>query len=136
MTQATRDNETCSFHRDRGGSGRCQVCARPYCEDCLVSIRGRRVCAVCKPAALRDLRRRNGPLDRDADEALAFSLIGIVPFLVPVVAPIALWKGLVVLRAYHRNPLLPNRWKAVTAVGLSAGALVLAAFIVAMLIPR
>lgn len=75
-------------------------------------------------------------MDRDADEALAFSLIGVVPFLVPVVAPIALWKGLMVLRAYRRDPSLPNRWKAVTAVGLSAGALVLAALIVAMLVPR
>jgi hypothetical protein len=132
----TADPRSCTHHGDAPGAFRCQVCARPFCENCVVSIRGRRVCAECKPGALRDLRRRIGPLDRDADEALAFSLIGAVPFLVPVVAPIALCKGLVVLRAYRRDPSLPNRWKAVTAVAVSAGVLVLAAFIVAMLVPR
>lgn len=130
------DPRSCTYHGDALGAFRCQVCARPFCENCVVSIRGRRVCAECKPTALRDLRRRTGPLDRDADEALAFSLIGVVPFLVPIVAPIALCKGLMVLRVYHRNPSLPNRWKAVTAVVLSAGVLVLAAFIIAMLVPR
>jgi hypothetical protein len=97
----------------------------PFCEDCLVELRGRRVCAGCKPAALREIRRRTGAPDRQANEALTFSLIGLVPCLVPFLGPVGLLKGIAALRAHAANPNLESRGKAIAAIAVAAVALVL-----------
>lgn len=115
----------CRNHREREAEARCALCEMPFCGDCLVELRGRIVCGRCKPAALREARRRVGRRDRPAEEALVLALIGIVPCLVPFVAPLALLKGMAALRPYRQDPALPNRWKAVTAIAISGAALVL-----------
>jgi hypothetical protein len=93
-----------------------------------------RLCGECKPAAIRDARRRTSRRDGAAHEALIVSIVGLTPCLLPVLQPVALVKGIVALFGYGCDPTLPNRWKAQVAVGLSGGSLLVVLVIVIALV--
>ncbi len=126
----------CRTHAERETEGRCEGCLLPFCHDCLVGIAGRRLCAGCKVLALREIRRRSGHPARDADEALVFSLMGTVPFLSPILAPVAIWKGVAVVATRWRDPSLPGRGKGLAAIGVSVVVLCLWFLGVAWLLRR
>lgn len=118
----------CRNHPEVGSRGCCGRCEQPYCADCLVRIAGRVLCGPCKQAALRDLRRRAAAPDREAEEALHFALMGLVPCFSWLVLPFATARSVRALADYRRSPGKPGRWKALASLGISLA--VLAAWLI------
>lgn len=81
-------------------------------------IAGRELCERCKQAAVRDICRRSGPRDREAEEALVLALMGVVPFFAPLVWPFAMVRSIAVQAQYRRDPDRPGAWKSRLAVGV------------------
>jgi hypothetical protein len=96
----------------------CDRCRLPYCEDCLVTIGGKTLCAGCKLLALRDTRRRGGDGQAEANSVFTMSLVGLVIFQV-ILSPMALLRSLALLRRYREVPDWPGRAKARSAAIIS-----------------
>ena len=45
----------CTIHKDREASGCCAYCGKPFCEDCLVELKGRLFCKADLPKVLDKL---------------------------------------------------------------------------------
>ena len=108
----------CVNHPHVATSERCARCAQPFCGDCLVPILGQSLCANCKGLCVRDIQRQAAVPDRQAQDALMYSLVGM--FLCVFLHPIAIMKGVQALQRHKGDSGWPDRWKAITAVALSS----------------
>ena len=113
----------CVNHPHVATSERCARCARPFCGDCLAPILGQSLCADCKALSVRDIQRDGVVPDRQAHDALMYSLVGI--FLCAFLHPIAITKAVRALKRHKGDSAWGDRWKAVTAVIISSIMLVI-----------
>lgn len=124
---ADRAARACSSHAERAAVQDCDRCGRPFCDDCVVALGGRRLCAACKRLHVRDLIRDEEVSDRRAHNAFVTALLGIMCMWC-VLCPMALGQGITALRSPARGRAARDRWKAVAAIvisGCTLGAYVL-----------
>lgn len=109
----------CIKHAQSAAAGTCAACAEPFCDLCLVSVKGAKYCAECKTSALKgDSRAVNdGPVGvcTEASEALKYALVGIV-CLGFILQPIALVKAIKAKKEIAQNPRLEGSGKATAAM--------------------
>jgi hypothetical protein len=113
----------CAHHPDAPAGERCAECRIPFCESCLVELRGRRICGICKAAEVREMLRVELPRNNQAHDALLLALLGAVcigPGL--FLEAVALAQGIVALRVRVGRPA-PDRWKAGLAIGIASATL-------------
>lgn len=126
---------TCTIHTNVETQQSCQYCGRSYCENCLLTLGGRVLCSQCKMHMIRGLQT-TAVTFRLPNEALVYSLVGLICCVSVLFEPIALVKASGALRAIRENPALPGHEKAVTAmviaiVRLAFDAILAVIFIVA-----
>jgi len=110
----------CRNHPGAVAVDRCAGCMEPFCNSCLVSVRGRRYCGSCKvmavssagPAAVFEQATERCP---EADEALKYSIIGLFCFGI-ILEPIAISKALKAKALIDANPNLTGSGKANIAI--------------------
>jgi hypothetical protein len=113
----------CRNHPDAAASDRCAGCMEPFCEQCLVTVRGRRYCSSCKVMAIgggaavpgvrapaQVFERATEPC-KEADEALKYAIIGLFCFGI-ILEPIAISKALKAKKMIAANPNLTGEGKA------------------------
>ena len=115
----------CRNHPGKTASDRCAGCMEPFCEQCLVNIRGRRYCSSCKVMAIGGgaaapggtktmqapvFERATEPC-KEADEALKYAIIGLFCFGI-ILEPIAISKALQAKKLIAANPNLTGEGKA------------------------
>src|SRR5687768_274498 len=68
----------CKTHPSVAALDRCAGCAEPFCQNCLVEIRGQKYCASCKVMAIDGPPEVDGrtPCD-EAGQALKYAIIGL-----------------------------------------------------------
>lgn len=114
----------CTNHPLAATSEVCADCGRPFCENCLADLMGRRLCAECKERSVRGVTRR---LERHAlaIPALVVPLAGYLTLcLVPVTSPIGFYLGYKVVREVEENPSLSGRSAGLMAMVISGALLV------------
>lgn len=97
----------------------CSACAEPFCDSCLVTVKGQKYCAECKNSAIKgdSVVANQGPAGvcEEAGEALKYAIIGIFCFG-PILGPIAISKALKAKKAIKENPRLEGSGKATAAM--------------------
>jgi hypothetical protein len=99
----------------------------PFCNNCLVTIRGRKFCGSCKVTALGGvlpvIEQATEPC-AEAAEALKYAIIGIFCFGI-FLEPIAISKALKAKKLIAANPNLTGEGKANAALVIGVLGLVL-----------
>ena len=114
----------CTTHPAIPATETCGQCGRPFCENCLAELMGRRLCAECKVLAVRGVTRR---AERHAlvVPALLVPLAGYLTLcLVPVTSPVGFYLGYKVVREVDENPALSGRSAGLAAMVISAAIMV------------
>ena len=97
----------------------CSACAEPFCESCLVTVKGQKYCAECKNSAIKGdaVVANQGPAGvcEEAGEALKYAIIGIFCFQ-PILGPISIAKALKAKSLIKANPRLEGSGKATAAL--------------------
>jgi len=97
----------------------CSACAEPFCDSCLVTVKGQKYCSECKTSAIKGdaVAANQGPAGvcEEANEALKYALIGIVCFGI-ILEPIAISKAFKAKRMIKENPRLEGSGKATAAL--------------------
>lgn len=115
----------CIKHAAVAAAGTCAACAEPFCNTCLVPVKGAKYCAECKTSAIKGdaVAANQGPAGvcDEANEALKYALIGIVCFGI-ILEPIAIAKALKAKKMIRENPRLEGSGKATAAliIGITA----------------
>lgn len=107
----------CKNHPDAEAVARCAGCAEPFCNDCLVEMRGQKYCGSCKVMALEGqpvVEEATLPC-KDAGDALKYAIIGIFCFGI-ILEPIAISKALKARKMMAANPRLTGSGKATAAL--------------------
>lgn len=107
----------CKNHPDAEAVARCAGCAEPFCNDCLVEMRGQKYCGSCKVMALEGqpiVEEATLPC-KDAGDALKYAIIGIFCFGI-ILEPIAIFKALKARKMMAANPRLTGSGKATAAL--------------------
>jgi len=119
----------CIKHAAVAAAGTCAACAEPFCNLCLVPVKGAKYCAECKTTAIKGdaVAANMGPagICEEAGEALKYALIGIPCFGI-ILQPIALSKALKAKKRIRENPRLEGSGKATAAMIISIAYLSLA----------
>jgi hypothetical protein len=124
---------TCTNHPDVETAEACASCGRPFCAACLVDFMGRRTCGACRDQHLAQMHPRAVPgapptvadhiIPAKNPPALIGYYLGVfslIPCLGNLLGPAALVLGIIGLRARARNPNLPGKGHALTAIILGA----------------
>ena len=117
----------CLKHPEVASSGTCAGCAEPFCDKCLVAIKGAKYCADCKSIAVgKDAIQKAGPKGtcEEASAALKYALIGILCFGF-ILGPVAIFKGLAAKKIIAQNPGLEGSGKATAAIIIGVIVLIL-----------
>ncbi len=114
---------TCVNHPSVTATKKCQGCGGDFCENCVVTLAGQVLCANCKTGQVRGLQQAQIAYKLPG-EALKYAIVGIFCFGF-ILAPVAIYKAAKALRQTSDNPTLPGRGKAVAAMVVGIGALVL-----------
>lgn len=113
----------CTFHPHAEETTACSDCGRPFCEQCLAAILGRKLCRDCKAIAVEGVVRR----PQRHPQALLALVIPIVGYatclLIPITSLIGLAMGSRVLRELRDEPHLSGRSLALAAMVVSGGTL-------------
>lgn len=109
----------CHNHANATAVATCAGCAEPYCDNCLVTVKGQRYCSGCKGLAVPQLDA--GPTRRcvEADEALKLALFSILCFGL-ITGPIAISKALAAKRQIADDPALEGVGTANAAIAIAA----------------
>ncbi len=110
----------CLKHPDVASTGTCAGCAEPFCDKCLVAIKGAKYCGDCKSLAVgKDALQKTGPTGtcEEAGQALRYAILGL---LCGILFPIALVKGLNAKKIIAQNPGLEGSGKATAAIIIGA----------------
>jgi len=110
----------CVLHPEVASSGTCVGCAEPFCDRCLVAIKGTKYCGGCKTLAVgKDAIYKVGPTGtcEEAGSALKIALCSILCGI--IVGPIALVKALNARKILSDNPGLEGSGKATAALIIS-----------------
>lgn len=108
----------CRNHPAAPAADRCAGCMEPFCENCLVSIRGRKYCASCKVMALGNqtpVFESVTEVCKEANEALKYAIIGLFCFGI-ILEPIAISKALKARKMMEANPNLTGSGRATAAL--------------------
>jgi hypothetical protein len=115
----------CKTHATIAAQDRCAGCAEPFCENCLVEVRGQRYCNSCKIMAIDGPPEVDGTTPcAEASEALKYAIISFFCCGL-ILGPMAVSKGLAARRAIQEDPNLTGAGKANVAIMLGVVALVL-----------
>jgi len=90
----------------------------PFCENCLVTIRGQKYCSSCKVMALggqTPVFESVTEVSPDAKEALKYAIIGLFCFGI-ILEPIAISKALKAKKMIAANPNLTGSGRATAAL--------------------
>jgi hypothetical protein len=97
----------------------CSACAEPFCDSCLVTVKGQKYCAECKNSAIKGdaVVANQGPAGvcEEAGEALKYSIIGLFCFGF-ILGPIGVSKALKAKKMIRENPRLEGSGKATAAL--------------------
>ena len=97
----------------------CSACAEPFCDSCLVTVKGQKYCAECKNSAIKGdaVAANQGPAGvcEEAGEALKYAIIGLFCFGI-ILGPVAISKSLKAKRMISENPRLEGAGKATAAL--------------------
>jgi hypothetical protein len=118
--------QQCKNHPEVLAVDRCKGCAEPFCANCMVEIRSEKYCGSCKVMAIKGIpvvEQATFPCQL-ADEALKYSLIGIVCFGI-ILAPIALTKAANAKKMIAQDPSLTGSGKVLAATIIGWTVLVL-----------
>src|SRR4051794_39554793 len=99
----------------------CDACGRPFCENCLVEIMGRRLCSGCKVEAVVGVggRKQRHPL---AVPALVVPIAGWAVFcLLPVTSILGLYLGWRVVRETEESSAYSGQSAGLAAIAVSIG---------------
>ena len=117
----------CRNHPGTPAVDRCSACMEPFCNNCLVTIRGRKFCGSCKITALGSnlpvIEQATEPC-AEAAEALKYAIIGIFCFGI-FLEPMAISKALKAKKLIEANPNLTGEGKANAALIIGILGLVL-----------
>lgn len=117
----------CRNHPGAVVADRCSACMEPYCENCLVTLRGRKYCGSCKVSALGSsmpvIEQATQPCP-EANEALKYAIVGIFCFGI-ILEPIAISKALKAKKMIAANPNLTGGGKATAALIIGVVGLIL-----------
>lgn len=116
----------CKNHPEVAAVDRCAGCAEPFCSNCLVEVQGQKYCGSCKVMAVSGqtmVEEATLPC-KEADEALKYSLIGIICFGI-ILEPIAIVKALKAKKMIDANPRLTGSGKATAALIIGIVSLIL-----------
>lgn len=109
----------CIKHPAVVASTACSACAEPFCDSCLVTVKGQKYCAECKNSAIKGeaVVANQGPAGvcEEAGEALKYAIIGIFCFQ-PILGPIAIAKGIKAKKLIRENPRLEGSGKATASI--------------------
>ncbi len=108
----------CRNHPATPAADRCTGCMEPFCENCLVTIRGQKYCGSCKVMALggqTPVFEAVTELSEDAKEALKYAIIGLFCFGI-ILEPIAISKALKAKKMIAANPNLTGSGRATAAL--------------------
>ena len=117
----------CRNHPATPAADRCTGCMEPFCENCLVTIRGQKYCGSCKVMALggqTPVFEAVTELSEDAKEALKYAIIGLFCFGI-ILEPIAIAKALQAKKMIAANPNLTGSGKATAALIIAIIGLIL-----------
>lgn len=116
----------CTLHLHRPLAGRCAVCGKPFCSQCLADVRGRMHCNKCRLAAeAAGPEADNTSLAAGlAGEALTYAIIGIFCFGI-FLEPIAISKALRARRLMEGRSGWPGSGKALAALVIAVITLIL-----------
>lgn len=103
----------CSRHAGVEAVVRCSECRKPYCDNCVVELRGEPYCGPCKNRKVRE--RLFLPAYKKPADALKYAIVGIVCCGI-ILEPIAIYKAWTALAEIRRNPSLPGKGMAVAAL--------------------
>lgn len=114
----------CRNHAGVGAVNQCTGCAESFCGSCLVSVGGAAYCTICgSMAAGPPVFGYVGDV-AEAEQALKLAVVGIF-CIGPVLQPVALVKALQARRAIRSNPGLGGEGKALAALIVSGGYLLI-----------
>lgn len=106
-------------HEATAAVAKCDGCRRPFCDNCIVELMGRNLCAECKGRDVRDLQRSSTVTFKEPGEALLWAIVGI--FICGIILePIALAKGISAMNKIKADPQLPGHGTALAAVIISS----------------
>lgn len=117
----------CRNHPATPAADRCTGCMEPFCENCLVTIRGQKYCGSCKVMALggqTPVFEAVTELSEDAKEALKYAIIGLFCFGI-ILEPIAISKALKAKKMIAANPNLTGSGRATAALIIASVGLLL-----------
>ncbi len=92
----------------------CAACAEPFCESCLVEVKGQKYCAECKTAVIKGA----GPestVCKEAKDALTYAIVGLFCFGI-ILGPVAISKAVKAKKLIQENPRLEGAGKATAAI--------------------
>ena len=104
----------CTNHASAEGAVTCAACRLPFCPDCTIVFRGASHCGPCKNSVVRySLVQAGFTRPRTA---LLFSLVGLVPCLTLFLQPFAIYHASQSLTQIGRDPALPGKGMAISAM--------------------
>ncbi len=104
----------CTNHATAEGTIACAACRLPFCSDCTIEFRGTPHCGPCKNRAVRQaLIKAQFKLPR---EALLYSLVGLIPCFSLFLQPVAIYKAAKALSQIGKDPTLPGKGMAISAM--------------------
>jgi hypothetical protein len=121
----------CHNHPESASTGTCAGCAEPFCERCLVTVRGANYCAACKSMAVAGVASQTVAIASDAKTALGLAFLSFFCFGF-ILGPVAMAKAAGARRQIESNPALGGSGWANAATVVGAFALVYSILGVAM----
>ena len=109
----------CSNHPGVEAVNRCSGCSEPFCNDCIVEIKGEKYCSNCKVMALEG-HQVQLPMEslipcKEASDALKLAIFSLFCFGF-IIGPIAIFRGFKARRIIDENPNLTGGGKATAAI--------------------
>ena len=113
----------CKTHPSIAAQDRCAGCAEPFCQTCLVEVRGQKYCGSCKVMAIDGPPTVDGTVPCvEASEALKYAILSLFCCGL-ILGPMAIQKGLKARRAIQSDPTLTGEAKANIAIMIGIVAL-------------
>jgi len=116
----------CPNHPQTESVAECDGCQRPFCAACLVTLLGQRLCAECKEQRLATAIAPRPRNSAESIAALIVALIAAVPcqYAAPLVAPIAIYLGVMARRKLQERSGLGGHNMAMAAIVMSSATLI------------
>jgi Domain of unknown function (DUF4190) len=117
----------CRNHPAAPAADRCAGCQEPFCDNCLVTVRGRKYCGSCKVMALGSqtpVFESATEVCAEANEALKYAIVGLFCCGI-ILEPIAINKAIKAKREIAENPNLTGEGRATAALVIGILGLVL-----------